>query len=73
MKVNWTQKARQRLQQLYGYIAEDQPANALQFIDQLTRRAELLAAHPRSGTISGKFTKVGIGSFTAFCLTASIS
>ena len=57
MKVNWTQKGRQRLQQLYDYIADDQPANALQFIDQITRRAEKLAAHPRSGEIVSKYQR----------------
>ena len=57
MKVNWTQKGRQRLQQLYDYIAEDQPANALHFVDQLTRRVEVLAAHPRSGKIVSKYQR----------------
>ncbi len=57
MKVNWTQKGRQRLQQLYNYIADDQPANALKFIDQLTRCAESLAAHPRSGKIVSKYQR----------------
>jgi len=48
MKVSWTRKGRQRLQQLYDYIAEDQPTNALNFVDLLTRRVEMLAEHSRS-------------------------
>jgi toxin ParE1/3/4 len=57
MKVNWTRKARQRLQQLYDYIAEDQPVNALHFVDQLTRRAESIAIHPRSGKIVSRYQR----------------
>jgi len=57
MNVNWTRKGRQRLQQLYDYIAEDQPANALSFIDLLTRRVEMLAEHSRSGTIVSRYDR----------------
>ena len=57
MQVNWTRKGRQRLQQIYDYIANDQPANALNFIDQITHRVELLAAHPRQGKIVSKYQR----------------
>jgi toxin ParE1/3/4 len=57
MKVNWTRKGRQRLQQLYDHIADDQPDNALRFIDLLTRRVEMLAEHPRSGTVVSKYAR----------------
>ena len=57
MKVKWTRKGQQRLQQIYDYIAEDQPANALRFIDRLTLRVEIFAAHPRSGKIVSKYQR----------------
>ena len=57
MKVKWTRKGQQRLQQIYDYIAEDQPANALRFIDRLTLRVEILSAHPRSGEIVSKYQR----------------
>ena len=57
MKVNWTQKSRHRLQQLYDYIAEDQPPNAIRFIDQITRRVQVLAEHPRSGKKVSKYQR----------------
>jgi toxin ParE1/3/4 len=55
MKVNWTRKG--RLQQLYDHIADDQPDNALRFIDLLTRRVDMLVEHPRSGTVVSKYAR----------------
>jgi plasmid stabilization system protein ParE len=57
MKVNWTRKGRQRLQQIYDYIANDQPENALNFIDQITQHVELLMEHPRQGKIVSKYQR----------------
>ena len=57
MKLNWTRKGRQRLQQIYDYIAEDQPTNALHFIDQITERVKVLLAHPRSGVKVEKYQR----------------
>jgi plasmid stabilization system protein ParE len=57
MKVNWTQKGRQRLQQLYDYISTDQPDNALNYVDKITRRVELLAMQPRSGKVVEKYLR----------------
>ncbi len=57
MKVNWTQKGRHRLQQLYDHIAEDQPENALHYIDKITRRVDLLATQPRSGKTVTKYQR----------------
>jgi toxin ParE1/3/4 len=57
MKVNWTQKGRQRLQQLYDYIPTDQPDNALNYVDKITRRVELLAMQPRSGKVVEKYQR----------------
>jgi plasmid stabilization system protein ParE len=49
--AHWTHKARHRLQQLYDYIAKDQPENAQRFVDRLTRRADALAKHPLIGQV----------------------
>lgn len=57
MKLNWTRKGRQRLQQVYDYIAEDQPTNALRFIDQITERVKVLPVHPRSGVMVTKYQR----------------
>jgi toxin ParE1/3/4 len=57
MKVNWTQKGRQRLQQPYDYISTDQPDNALNYVDKITRRVELLAMQPRSGKVVEKYQR----------------
>lgn len=60
MKVNWTRKGCLRLQQIYDYIAADQPGNATNFIDQITRHVELLAEHPRQGKIVAKYQREDI-------------
>jgi toxin ParE1/3/4 len=57
MKINWTQKGRQRLQQVYDYMAADQPENALQYVDKITRRAELPAEQPRLGKVLKKYQR----------------
>lgn len=57
MKVYWTRKGRLRLQQIYDYIAADQPENALNFIDQITQYIALLAEHPRQGKIVSEYAR----------------
>ncbi len=42
IKVVWTYRARGRLQDIYEKIAEDQPSNADQFLDQLIERGDSL-------------------------------
>lgn len=60
MRVNWTRKGRLRLQQIYDYIAADQPENALNFIDQITRHVELLADHPKQGKVVSRYQREDI-------------
>ncbi|HED52306.1 MAG TPA: type II toxin-antitoxin system RelE/ParE family toxin [Gammaproteobacteria bacterium] len=57
MTAYWTRKARHRLQQLYDYIAADQPLNAQRFVDRLTRRADALAEHPLRGQVVEKYQR----------------
>ena len=60
MKINWTRKGRQRLQQLYDHISADQPDNALNYVDKITRRVELLAMQPRSGKVVDRYQREDI-------------
>ena len=57
MKVSWTHKGMQRLKQLHDYISYDQPGNALNYVDKITRRVELLAMQPRSGKVVEKYQR----------------
>jgi len=40
--AHWTRKARHRLQQLYDYIAKDQPENARQLVEHIGLRYHIL-------------------------------
>jgi toxin ParE1/3/4 len=51
MKAAWTQKALSRLQEIHDYIADDQPGNAINFVDRLTQKAELTASAPHGGRV----------------------
>jgi plasmid stabilization system protein ParE len=57
MKVSWTHKGMQRLKQLHDYISYDQPDNALNYVDKITRRVDLLAMQPRSGKVVEKYRR----------------
>ena len=57
MKVNWTLQAQRRLRQLHRYIAKDQPLNADQFIDRLTRHAATLGGNPHAWPRVPKFKR----------------
>lgn len=48
MRVNWSETALARLQQLHDFIARDQPINARRVIQRLLDKEPQLAAHPRS-------------------------
>ena len=60
MKAAWTHKALLRLQQIHDYIALDQPANANNFVDRLTRKAELIASAPNAGKIVPQYGREDI-------------
>lgn len=51
MKAAWTHKALLRLQQIHDHIALDQPINANNFVDRLTRKVDLIASAPNVGKI----------------------
>lgn len=49
MNVHWTDEARNHLDKIHDYIAQDSPEYALRVVDRLTRRSEQVAIFPRSG------------------------
>src|SRR6056297_3253740 len=49
MKVVWTATARDHLDAIYAYIAQDSPRYALRMVDRLTRRSQQVANLPFSG------------------------
>lgn len=57
MRVQWTDKALLRLQQIHDHIAQDSPVNAKRFVDRLTRKAALIAHQPRAGIIVKKYQR----------------
>lgn len=57
MRAHWTHKALLRLQQVHDHIAKDSPINASRFVDRLTRKAALIAHHPRAGAVVKKYQR----------------
>ena len=49
MKVVWTEQAWERLTEIEGFIARDDPKAASGFVDKLIDRADALAKHPNRG------------------------
>jgi plasmid stabilization system protein ParE len=52
MKVSWTARARTRLAELHGYIAQDSKPRALAMVERILDRAEALLVAPRSVSTS---------------------
>lgn len=59
-KAHWTDKALLRLSQVHDHIAQDSPLNARNFVDQLTRKAALIAHQPRAGTVVKRYQREDI-------------
>lgn len=51
MTVAWTEHALRCLSEIEGYIAEDDPATAVVFIERLIRRTDLLRDQPLAGRL----------------------
>ncbi len=49
MKIVWTEQALQCLVEIEEYIARDDPAAAVVFIEKLIRRTDILCEHPGAG------------------------
>lgn len=57
MRVIWTPRAQQRLQEIHDYIAQDQPANARRWIERILMRGEQLGEQPRSGRVVPEYQR----------------
>ena len=49
MKVVWTEHALQCLTEIEDYIAMDDPATAVVFVERLIRRTDILVDQPQAG------------------------
>ena len=49
MRVAWTEQALQGLTDIEEYIARDDPASALVFVEKLIRRTDILCEQPLAG------------------------
>lgn len=49
MDVVWTHRARQRLTEVYDYIARDQPRNARNWVNRLLQRGDGIGHQPWIG------------------------
>jgi len=60
MKIRWSHEALERLIEIEEYIAKDNPARAIQFVDQLIDHTELLSDKPRMGRAVPELTTTDI-------------
>ena len=60
MKVIWTPRAQQRLQEIHDYIALDQPANAVRWVARVLDRSDQIGEQPRSGRIVPEYQRDAI-------------
>ena len=51
MRVVWTEQALQGLTEIEGYIARDDPAAAVVFVEKLIRRTDILCEQPHAGRV----------------------
>lgn len=51
MKIRWTHEALDQLIEIENHISKDNPARAIQFVDQLIEHAEAISDNPRMGRI----------------------
>jgi toxin ParE1/3/4 len=57
MKVIWTPRAQQRLQEIHDHIAKDQPGNATRWIASVLDRGEQIGDQPRSGRVVPEYQR----------------
>jgi plasmid stabilization system protein ParE len=57
MKVIWTPRSQQRLQEIHDYIALDQPANAARWVARVLERGQQIGEQPRSGRIVPEYQR----------------
>lgn len=47
--INWSERARENLDQIFNYIARDSPMNAKLFVQKIYSKAQILQRLPDSG------------------------
>lgn len=56
MKVVWTNESLNRLIEIEDFIAEENPNKAIEFIDFLIEKAEIITENPKIGRIVPEFS-----------------
>ena len=57
MRVVWTARARRHLQEIYDYIAADQPENATRWAARVLARGEQIGEQPRTGRVVPEYKR----------------
>jgi toxin ParE1/3/4 len=57
MKVIWTPRAQQRLQEIHDHIALDQPVNATRWVARVLDRGEQIGDQPLSGRVVPEYQR----------------
>jgi len=60
MKIIWTEKAGQQLDQIFNYIAADSALYAHRTVEQIIARAESTSRHPRKGRMVPEYQRKDI-------------
>ena len=60
MKVQWTQVAFRRLEEIYAYIEKDSPVNAARWAEKLLRKIEGVKGFPKAGRAVPELESVSV-------------
>ena len=60
MKVQWTQVAYRRLEEIYAYIEKDSPSNAVKWAEKLLKKIEGVKDFPKAGRAVPELDSVSI-------------
>jgi len=66
MKVIWTRKAENQLDQIFNYIKEDSVFYAYRTVQQIIETAEGVTEHPRKGRLVPELEREDIMRFSLF-------
>jgi toxin ParE1/3/4 len=60
MKVQWTQVAFRRLEEIYAYIEKDSPTNAARWAEKLLKKIEGVKDFPKAGRAVPELESVSV-------------
>ena len=60
MKVQWTQVAFRRLEEIYAYIEKDSPTNAARWAEKLLKKIEGVRDFPKAGRAVPELESVSV-------------